>query len=1549
MRHGFSVRCLKNELPTVITAQVTDITHNSAVSGGNVTSDGGVYVTNRGVVWSTTANPTIENNEGIAQGSGTGAFVSYLYGLNPSTEYFLRAFATNIEGTVYGGEQNFTTSAFECGTSTEKDIDGNVYNTVLIGTQCWMKENLKTTTYKNGNSIPEVIDQYQWGDLYSDAYVWYDNDISWKDKYGALYNWFAVVHPEGLCPEGWHVPFFIEFQALADHIGGTATPYGNVLKSCRQEGSPLGGDCDTPDHPRWDPHFHYGTDNYGFSGLPGGIRSALTGFFQDIGITGSFWSLTQQQSLSSYRLLLRNNSGAIQISSQDMRNGFSVRCIKNGLPAVITAQVTGITHNSAVSGGNVTSDGGANTARGVVWSTTANPTIENNEGITSDGTGTGQFVSILSGLDPLTEYFVRAYATNSKGTVYGAEFDFTTNPPFECGTSTIPDMDGNVYNTVLIGTQCWMKENLKTTTYKNGTPIPNATPAGAWSTLTTGAYVWYDNDISWKDSYGALYNWYAVDDPNGLCPAGWHVPTINEWWALEGFINLAGDKLKSCRQVNSPLGGDCNTTVHPRWAEHNINYGTDDYDFSGLPGGYRWEDGYFWLVGSYGGWWSSTETSPSNAWFSLLDYSNGYVNVDNFNKRSGFSIRCLRLLTLITTQVTGITHNSAVSGGTVNDEFGANVTARGVVWSTTANPTIENNEGITSDGAGTGQFVSFLTGLNHSTVYFVRAYASISGGTAYGEELEFTTTPAVLPTVTTTPVTVIAHNFAVSGGNVTSDGGVNVTARGVVWSTTANPTIENNEGITSDGTGAGQFESILSGLDPLTEYFVRAYAINSEGTAYGEELSFITTSFACGTSPIADIDGNVYNTVLIGNQCWMKENLKTTTYKNGTPIPNVTNGTTWHNLTTDAYVWYDNDINWKDSYGAIYNWYAVNNQNGLCPEGWHVPSNTEWTALTTFIGGTSSPNSNKLKSCRQVNSPLGGDCNTSVHPRWAQDNTHYGTDDYGFSGLPGGIRDGNGPFIGVGNNGFGWSSTEYSSSSAWSRGLYYNSGTVGVWAYDKRNGFSVRCLKNELPTVITAQVTDITHNSAISGGNVTSDGGVYVTNHGVVWSTTANPTIENNEGITSDGTGTGQFVSYLSGLNHSTEYFVRAYASNSAGTAYGEELEFTTTPAVLPTVTTTPVTDITENSAVSGGNVTNDGGANVTARGVVWSTTANPTIENNEGNTSDGPGTGQFVSFLTGLNQSTEYFVRAYASNSAGTAYGEDLEFTTTPVILPTVNTIPVTVIAHNFAVSGGNVTSDGGANVTARGVVWSTTANPTIENNDGITSDGTGKGQFESFLSGLDPLTEYFVRAYAINSEGTAYGEELSFITTSFACGTSPIADIDGNVYNTVLIGTQCWMKENLKVGTMINGGQKQTNNGIIEKYCYNNNTANCDIYGGLYQWDEMMGYSATPGVQGICPPDWHIPTDDEWKILEGTVDSQYGVGHSIWNNDGLRGFDAGKNLKSTSGWSSGGNGTDLYGFGALPGGIPGHQWVVRLSRPNNGHWWSSSENSGTTLGPRA
>ena len=484
----------------------------------------------------------------------------------------------------------------------------------------------------------------------------------------------------------------------------------------------------------------------------------------------------------------------------------------------------------------------------------------------------------------------------------------------------------------------------------------------------------------------------------------------------------------------------------------------------------------------------------------------------------------------------------------------------------------------------------------------------------------------------------------------------------------------------------------------------------------------------------------------------------------------------------------------------------------------------------------------------------------------------------------------------------------------------YATNSVGT-AYGNQVSFTTAQVY--LPTVTTNSVTNITENSATCGGNVTFDGGANVTVRGVCWSTSQNPTIADSH--TADGSGMGSFANSMTGLSAGTTYYVRAYATNSVGTSYGNQVSFTTPCA--PAVTTTSVTNITQNSATCGGNVTSNGGASVTARGVCWSTSQNPTISNSH--TADGSGTGSFSSSITGLSPNTTYYVRAYATNSVGTSYGNQVSFTT--ATYPTVTTGNVSNITWHSGTCGGNVTSDGGSNVTARGVCWSTSQNPTISNSH--TTNGSGTGSFSSSLTDLSPNTTYYVRAYATNSVGTAYGNQVSFTTgvnpDGQPCsGTPTVTDVDNNTYNTVQIGNQCWMKENLRTtryadGTSISLGSS-TSSVTAYRYYPNDNSSHVITYGYLYNWKAVMRNSSSSwanpsGVQGICPAGWHVPSDAEWMQLTDYVSSQSGY---VCGNDNTK---IAKALASTTGWNSFSNycavgnnpsSNNATGFSAVPAG---------------------------------
>jgi uncharacterized protein (TIGR02145 family) len=295
------------------------------------------------------------------------------------------------------------------------------------------------------------------------------------------------------------------------------------------------------------------------------------------------------------------------------------------------------------------------------------------------------------------------------------------------------------------------------------------------------------------------------------------------------------------------------------------------------------------------------------------------------------------------------------------------------------------------------------------------------------------TVSALVPVLTTSSVTNIAATTASCGGNVSSDGGATVTARGICWSTSQNPTIANSK--TTDSTGIGKFTSTLTGLTANTMYYVRAYATNSAGTGYGSSVSFTTQQL------VTDIDGNVYHVVTIGTQVWLAENLKTTHYNDGTPIPNVTD-TSWNNLKTGAYCNYNNSSSNSDTYGRLYNWYAATSSHNICPKGWHVPTDSEWTVLDNYLGG---------------DNVAGGKLKETGTTHWQSPNTG-ATNETGFSALPGGLFAGTSGNIGV--DGVWWSSTAFRSFDSWYWDTHYSSSALSRSNYGNTIGLSIRCVKD---------------------------------------------------------------------------------------------------------------------------------------------------------------------------------------------------------------------------------------------------------------------------------------------------------------------------------------------------------------------------------------------------------------------------------------------------------------------------------------------------------
>ncbi len=312
--------------------------------------------------------------------------------------------------------------------------------------------------------------------------------------------------------------------------------------------------------------------------------------------------------------------------------------------------------------------------------------------------------------------------------------------------------------------------------------------------------------------------------------------------------------------------------------------------------------------------------------------------------------------------------------------------------------------------------------------------------------------------------------------------------------------------------------------------------------------------------------------------------------------------------------------------------------------------------------------------------------------------------------------------------------------------------TIAGTAYSSEISFTTKALS--IATLTTSDAYNISNVTAVAGGTISNDGGDAITARGLCWSTSENPTIADGKVV--EGSGLGTFTATMTGLSQGTLYYVRAYATNSVGTSYGTQISFTTNFIPLATLNTAAVSSISYTGAISGGDILTDEGNAVTARGICYGTTANPTIANTV--LSAGAGLGSFISIITGLTGNTTYYVRAYATNVGGTSYGTQKTFTTLTPTKPTLTSSTIVGISTNSANGGGNITDDGGSAITSRGVCWSTAAAPTISNS--LSLDGTGAGSFNSIITGLALNTIYYVKAYATNSSGTAYGQEVSFTT---------------------------------------------------------------------------------------------------------------------------------------------------------------------------------------------
>lgn len=471
-----------------------------------------------------------------------------------------------------------------------------------------------------------------------------------------------------------------------------------------------------------------------------------------------------------------------------------------------------------------------------------------------------------------------------------------------------------------------------------------------------------------------------------------------------------------------------------------------------------------------------------------------------------------------------------------------------------------------------------------------------------------------------------------------------------------------------------------------------------------------------------------------------------------------------------------------------------------------------------------------------------------------------------------------------------------------------------IWVF-----FLSGCKKDEiqLPQLNTLAINDITVKTAKGGGTILFDGGNAISACGLCWDIDHSPTIDNYKTI--DTLQNGTFTSQLKDLIPDTIYYVRAYAVNGAGIAYGNEVEFRTSKRTLPIVTTKDASEITAGSFKTEAEIISNGDGEISASGFCWDVHENPTIAGNK--SSETITQNHFMSLIDGLIPETTYYIRAYATNEMGTSYGNTVIVKT----LAVAELSEITISASTFSLTASaTINTDFGTEITEIGFCWGTNENPTKDN--GFIMSNKGIGSYSYKIEKLNASTLYYVRAYVQNKYGIMYGNSKALKTLD---KTGTFTDISGNTYKYITIGEQTWMASDLKTGKYRNGDvisnfvSLNSTVGTVGNYYTNPN------YGKFYNW------YAVADSRNIAPVGWHVATDEDWTQLENCIGGSDVAG--------------GKLKECLEYWFQPNAATDSYGFRALPTGYRFADGSYSTGGFSMGYWWTATSATETEAYNRA
>jgi len=1474
---AFSVRCIKDtcsQLPTQANAGVDSFN----IIGDSIILNANAPITGIGV-WS------------IVKGNG-GSFSdvydpsSIFYGQIDSS-YLLRwTISTSCKSSFDDVGISFSIGPIPCPGVPVVDYGGQFYSTVKIGNDCWMMQNLNIGTKIDGwdaQTNNGIIEKYC-----------YNNVILNCDLYGGLYRWDELMNydsvpgSQGICPPNWHVPTDEEWKRLE----GSIDSYYNVNHSKWDTIGFRGFDAGIrlKDTTSWGSG--NGIDLFRFSAQASGYQKSGYTIFNHIGQKAYFWSSSVAGNNTWIRYFNTYYKGVFR-GKYHKESGFSVRCVLDCRPQPSQSNAgkdsLNIIEDSIMLSANIPQIGQG------LWSI-----FYGTGGYFSDSTNPN---SVFYGLPSHTYHLVWTITNKCGSSNDTVMISFKHIP---CPSVPTVLYGGQIYNTVQIGTQCWMKENLNIGSFIDGN-----------TSQTNNGIIekhCYNHDSLYCDIYGGLYKWeemmnYIDTNNRGICPSGWHIPTDEEWMILEGSVDSDFDVLNPEWNKSQWRGSDAglNLKSHIGWS--TSGRGTDIYGFSALPADY-----FTSFYNPLATFWTSTKYIPNStyAYYRNLDENRDDIWRDKYKLKKQLSVRCLK-------DCSPAPNQADAGKDTLN--------IPSVTYVLQANNPI-NATGMWKKLSGT--FGCFDEETEPTTTFY-----GLGGETYY-----------------------------------------------LVW------TISNSCGLTKDTV----------------------------------VISFATQAFSCGNNLVDIRNGYHYNTVQIGSQCWMAENLNI-----GNRLDSHFDQT--NNGIIEKYCY--NDI--EDScmiYGGLYQWNEMmlfetdTSGQGICPFGWHIPSDDEWKLLEGNADSLFGVNDLEWEKSLMYRGSDAGLNLKSINGWFSGGN---GVDIYGFNTLPAGIRNSSSAFNDLGKDALFWTSTKSDSTNSWYRKLNYGSSKIyrgedGVM----QKGFSVRCIKGCLPQ---PTISELNPDSLTKSGNVITLMGNTPSIGKGVWSL-----ISGIGGYIVDSTNPTSMFYGLAG-----QYYKLAWTiSNSCGSSFdtvvikflskvfvcGDTLldhrdwnayktvQIGTTQCWMAENLNIgiriddTINQIDNNTIEKYCYNNNDSNCNTYGGLYLWDEVMNYNSDtviqgvcpfgwhvptDNDWKILEGEADSQF-----GIGN-LEWEIFGFRGYDAGinlkatsgwylNGNGLDLySFSALPggslnnptfgylysdaVFWSSTKSIGIKAIFRSLSFSTSEINrnfsyKEYGFSVRCLMDCWPqpTQANAGHDSSyivgDSIMLYGNapifGQGSWMILLGtggwfsdstnpstvfyGMQGVTYDLVWTIGTSCGSTSDTVKIAFGMQAFTCGDTITDTRDGKQYKTTKIGDLCWMSENLNIGLRIDGTTNQSDNGILEKYCYNDVEDSCGVYGGLYMWDEMMQYVNDTTTQGICPIGWRISTDYEWKVLEGTVDSQYGVGDPEWDGVSMRGFDAGLNLKSTKRWNSNGVGTDLFGYNALPGGM-GNTIGTYSNVGGFAFFWTSSE----------